>query len=206
MSIINQKIIQFARIWNKKHVRVWAKGNFKAAGECWDLAYQGLKKAGAMTPHDLDLGIYVWSSKIVSLEKAIPGDIIQYKEYKYESKRVNTSGKKEGYTYTETVEIGLPNHTAILKAKKENGQVEVYEQNMGNKKTVHTNTYYLVAGEYESLNKKITVTVLGGKYTIYRPLKKVKKAAIHHSEEGALSFNTWGNGQFEEELPANIFV
>jgi len=45
--------------------------------------------------------------------------------------------------------IGVPDHTAIIKAIKKDGLVEVYEQNMGGNKVTHTNEYYLVPGIYK---------------------------------------------------------
>lgn len=168
MSVTNQNIINYVKSQVGK--RVFAELP-NALGECWDLAFQALKEAKAKTPHDFGAGnMYKWSSKTVTLDQAQPGDIIQYQNLKME---VTTFLADGGFTIN-TFSIGLPRHTAIIKAVGANGKVEVYEQNMDGVKHTACNEYYLVPGTYDSGTTKITVKKKGGSYTVYRPEPKLE--------------------------------
>lgn len=174
MGITNHKVVNYARSQVGKRVFAEAEG---ALGECWDLAFQALKEAGAKTPHDFGrVNTYKWSSRTISLSQAEPGDIIQYKNLKIEVVKVTVrtlpDGSTETLTETSTFEIGLPRHTAIIKAIKPNGVVEVYEQNIGGVKHTAVNEYHLKPGTYEDGATTITVTKKKGSYKIYRPEPK----------------------------------
>lgn len=171
MSILNQKVVDFAR--SKVGQRIFAEAP-NALGECWDLAFQALKESGAKTPHDFG-NVYVWSSNKVSIGQVRAGDIIQYRMLKIEVVSVEAISDSEGtttITKTQTFEIGLPNHTAVVKACNANGVIEVFEQNMNGKKETAINTYYLVPGEYTIGNSKVKVKKKSGTMTIYRPEPK----------------------------------
>ncbi len=164
MSALSHKVVLFAR--QNLGKRVFAEVT-NARGECWDLAFAALASAGAKTPHDYG-SIYKWSSKKVPLSQAKPGDIIQYERYQFVMRKTNANGAWEEMSGT----IGEPRHTAIIKAIKPHGQVEVYEQNSGSLKTTAVNVAYLKAGEFKEGGTTFKVTVKGGAFKIYRPQPK----------------------------------
>src|SRR5260370_41903892 len=93
---LNQKVLQFARSQMGRQV-----GN----GECWTLADQALRVAGAHRPGTAGYGSYVFGKRI-SRQALQPGDVIQF----------------EGVTFTHTDPNGswssnsFPHHTAIVAA------------------------------------------------------------------------------------------
>jgi len=160
MSDLNQKVLRYCRNHlNKKVDR----------GECWDLAFEALKFAGANTPSGQGSSLYRWSAKKIPFSSAKPGDIIQFFEYKIDF--TEDDGGNWEVLPGGNFEYGRPRHTSILKAKKSRGQVEVYEQNMRNIKKVKINTQYLVPGTYTDSSLTVTVKKLGGRVVFYRPLK-----------------------------------
>jgi len=308
-----QGVLNYAQRNKGKRVFADVKG---ARGECWDLAFMALKESGAKTPHDYGRNPYKWSDTKVSLNRAAPGDIIQYKNLRIEIyelkeekaekqkgflekikkakdylekaqkkikevssqiqnikekgeldlkklasditgfektsaakiakmmkevknlkekkdekaalqlmseitkletkhakelankvkklkdfkakdvlkiaekiKKLHEKQSKEAQkakkiakkikeakdkkvikkTLTRWYEIGQPRHTAIIKAIKKDGIIEVYEQNMGGKKETHINEYYLKPGIYKkSADTKIEVVKKRGSFIIYR--------------------------------------
>lgn len=173
MSIISQKIIDYAR--SQVGRRVFASVP-NAKGECWDLAFQAAKDAGAKTPHDLG-NIYKWSSQKVALAQARPGDIIQYFSLKMEVEMVRTqvfdNGDTETRTETSSITLGEPRHTAIIKALKPNGKVEVFEQNIGGRAETQINEYYLQPITFQDSPTRVKVTRKSGRFIIYRPESKL---------------------------------
>ena len=174
MSAVNEKIIEFAKTNLNQKID---------QGECWDLAFRALENAGAKTPTGSGASLYKWSSQKVSMSEAQVGDIIQYKNFKI---KIETEDKAGNITWN-VLTIGMPRHTAILKSKKSNGVVEVYEQNMDNKKSVKINSYHLEKTTYtDSAGTKIKVTIQGGKFIIYRPKENAKKTTSTDSKSSEM--------------------
>ena len=67
---VSQRVVEFGTT----HV-----GKKVGSGECWDLPFEALKAAEAMTPWDLPgKNLYVWGEEIKDLKEAQPGDILQF--------------------------------------------------------------------------------------------------------------------------------
>ncbi len=112
-------------------------------GECWDLAYQALIKAGARWD-----GAYKYG-KLVDPEKEIifPGDIIQFKNVKIKY-------QKDRVIYTEV----MKHHTAIVYKVIRKGVYKIAHQNTSEfKKKVGISDFSL---SY----------IVGGKVKFYRPV------------------------------------
>ena len=158
-------------------------------GECFTLADQALKKAGAKSASDYGAvtanANYRWGNS-VNLLKLIPGDIIQFRNYKVTittitKTRTNTGGGGwTDNTNTQTHSESRPHHTAIVASVGKNGVVSVLEQNIGtgsSKRTTQNNTLYFETykvPESVSTKGKATVTVnrrvkVSGKFWFYRP-------------------------------------
>ena len=88
---VNERILRFAT----DH-----RGQKVGDGECWTLADEALKAAGALHP-DTD----VWGRLSVAGESVLPGDVIQFT-----SVRLSHGGT--------TTNLGNPNHTAIVEQVK----------------------------------------------------------------------------------------
>jgi hypothetical protein len=155
---INEKIAEFA----KKQL-----GQQVGNGECWTLANEAAKAAGAKsspayqdTPNK---GDYVWGSLEYAVEvrdgkatetgsaaKVRPGDVAQLRETKFAGRRPG------GGTYT----MSFSHHTAVVAAVSPDGKVvTVLHQNYAGKKTVTETTL--------NLND-----VQGGWIKFYQPLPK----------------------------------
>ncbi|MEO8630343.1 MAG: CHAP domain-containing protein [Betaproteobacteria bacterium] len=114
---LGNQVLSFAR--DKIGQRV---GN----GECFDLADQALRNAGAksaahfgtVTPN----ANYVWGRR-VSLAETRPGDIIQFRNYRYD-RTIKTS------TTIDTDFQERPHHTAIVETVDGAGAITVLEQNV----------------------------------------------------------------------------
>ncbi len=169
MSTLNETI----RIYVRSQIgrRVFAQVS-NARGECWDLAFEALRLSGAKTTHDTG-NLYRWSNTSVPLDRAMPGDILQYSNLSVEVVSITTTTEEDGSTstetYTETFRIGLPNHTAIVDAVGTNGRFTVIEQNMNGRRDTQRNTYRLKAGTYQEGRTAVTVTIRGGSITTWRP-------------------------------------
>ena len=143
---IGQQVAQFARShMNQKVGR---------RGECFDLADQALRAAGAASAADYGQvtanADYQWGLSVM-LSSVRPGDIVQFRNYRVEID--NEQG--EGFETR-----GNPNHTAIVASVGENGVIEVFEQNVYGVRRVKRNTLYFESGN------GITVS---GRFTFYRP-------------------------------------
>jgi len=113
-------------------------------GECWDLAKYVLDKTECAWD-----GMYKFGEELAPGECVMPGDIIQFKNIKIKYKKGNT-------TYTEL----MTHHTALIyEVKSENEFV-----------LIHQNTGY--TGRKVGISGLKINTIIKGKYTIYRPMKK----------------------------------
>jgi len=117
----------------------WANGQIGrqvGAGECWDLADRALKSAGAKSSADYGLtgpdDDYIWGNP-VQFKDALPGDILQFRDYVMTTKTVIdvTFGDGAGWNDESEVEIERPHHTAILSSNQGKGAITVLEQNHG---------------------------------------------------------------------------
>ena len=124
----NKLILEFATNSINKKV-----GN----GECWTLAANALNTSNAKWD-----GIFEFGKKVnYPTEKALPGDIIQFKNIKI---------KDENETMV------MAQHTGIITKINNDGSVEIANQNVNGKKKVVIS--------HIKLNK-----VVKGKFFIYRP-------------------------------------
>lgn len=158
-------------------------------GECFTLADTALKKAGAKSASNYGTitanANYRWGNA-VNLSKLLPGDIIQFRNYKVTittvtKTRTNTGGG--GSTTETTIQTeteSRAHHTSIVGSVGKNGVVSVLEQNVGtgsSKRTTQKNTLYFETykvPESVTTKGKTTVTVnrsvnVGGKFWFYRP-------------------------------------
>lgn len=78
-------------------------------GECWDLPFEALKYAKALTPRDIRGGTYVWGESVLFLKDAKPGDILQFANVRI--KRTWVTG--DGVKHTEAFNMGQ-RHSAIV--------------------------------------------------------------------------------------------
>ena len=138
-------------------------------GECWDLADAALEAAKAKCSHDFGKvtpnGNYVWGQKI-AIGSARPGDIIQYRNYKWTRRKT-----KRDRSWEET-NAAYSQHTAILAGRKGNSPScwNVYEQNYGNVRSVTQGTVFLVAGQFRTTTQDSIRITTSGQFWIYRPV------------------------------------
>lgn len=93
--------------------RAAAVGN----GECWTLADEALKSAGARPADGYNFG-----RELKPGERPVPGDVMQFTS-------VKLAGRRGGGTYSMT--LGTPNHTAVIREVKGPRSYEVLHQNFG---------------------------------------------------------------------------
>jgi hypothetical protein len=108
------------------------------SGECFDLADQALRSAGARSAADYgavtDDADYQWGNS-VQLANVEPGDVLQFRDYEVTREVVVTTTKtfRDGSTdeteQTTSTVYGRPHHTAILSAKLTGGRLRILEQN-----------------------------------------------------------------------------
>jgi hypothetical protein len=95
-------------------------------GECWTLAFEALKAAGAHLPGRGGYGTYVFG-RAVSQDKIVPGDVLQFMKARYEE---TTPG---GGSYTHV----LPQHTAIVGEVK-GSKITLIHQNYNGRRVTRT--------------------------------------------------------------------
>lgn len=128
---INRKVLDFA---------LGQMGRQVGNGECWTLAAEALKVAGAQRPNG-----YVFGRLLASSETALPGDIIQFTNCRFEERSA-----------WRTRWIVAPHHTAII-FSVDQGQAVVVQQNADNIRRV------------QKTNMNLS-SLVSGSYKIYRPL------------------------------------
>jgi CHAP domain len=116
-SSLGDRVVSFARD---------KIGQGVGSGECFDLADQALRNAGAKSAADFGTvtrnADYMWGSS-VSLAEARPGDVIQFRNYRYDRTVETASG-------TDTDFQERPHHTAIVERVDGAGAITVLEQNV----------------------------------------------------------------------------
>lgn len=153
------RIVAFPR-----HRRGQRVGN----GECFALADQALANAGAKSAADFGAitpeADYVWGTSI-SLADVRPGDIIQFRNYRYD-RDVQTRTSKEITTVEDFQE--RPHHTAIVERVDGGGALTVLEQNSPDGSPVTRNQLFFANRESTSGNRTTKIRVQGT-FWFYRP-------------------------------------
>jgi hypothetical protein len=155
------------------------RGQQDGNGECWTLAENALKKAGAKTSWELaapdqkknfENADYIWG-KPIKLSEVKPGCILQFRNYRVDIKRTTTSAgggsswKTEYFTYN--------HHTAIAISAVTSNTVKVLHQNVPDddkkRKLVVEGTVY--TGSFKDNGKPTSTEIkVSGKLWAYEPL------------------------------------
>jgi hypothetical protein len=114
---LNRKVVQFARARMGQQV-----GN----GECWTLADQALRAAGAHRPGERGYATYVFGRQI-SRPALQPGDIIQFEGVQFKHYGPNGSWSSNAF----------PHHTAVVAAVR-GTRITLLHQNVGGSRRVQT--------------------------------------------------------------------
>ena len=123
-------------------VVTWARGKLDQQvppnGECYDLADAALGEAKAKSARNYGKinrhANYVWG-KLIAPKDALPGDILQLRNYKVvEYTKTLIVTKRPGYgtdteTATSSASSKRPHHTAIVESSDGVGQFTILEQN-----------------------------------------------------------------------------
>jgi hypothetical protein len=100
-------------------------------GECWTLGAEALKAANAKPPD-----MYVFGRELDLKETALPGDVIQF-----------TSVRLEGPNWW--MELGTPNHTAVIQKVESKTVYFILGQNPGPVALKRIDFRYLKSGTYK---------------------------------------------------------
>jgi len=145
------------------------RGQQVGDGECFTLADRALRNAGARSARDFgDVSPnvdYVWGAS-VNLSALRPGDVIQFRNYRFD-REVETHGS-DGSTTTNTDFQERPHHTAIVESVDGNGAVTVLEQNSPEGSPVARNQLFFSNSTRSSGAQSTTITVQGT-FWFYRP-------------------------------------
>ncbi len=135
------------------------------SGECFDLADQALRRAGAKSAADYGRvtpnADYRWG-KPTTLAQLRPGDIIQFRHYRYDRKMTRADGSWRS-AYEER-----PHHTAIVVSVDGDGAVTVLEQNAPPGSSVHRTQLFFADFDKTSGGTRTTIKVTGH-FWFYRP-------------------------------------
>ena len=158
LSLADQ-IVSYARRQRASHV---------GDGECYTLANRALRAAGAKAAADYGVvtpdADYTWGAS-VTLADLQPGDVIQFRNYTYES--VVVTEDEDGRTTEEHAEDRL-HHTAIVDHVDGNGAVTVWEQNSPDGSPV-TRTQLFFTGRTITSGTRTTTITVRGSFWFYRP-------------------------------------
>ena len=113
-------------------------GQQVGSGECFDLADQALRAAGARSAADYGTvtadADYQWGSP-VDLLLVQAGDVLQFRDYAVTitvavtATKTFSDGSTEVSEDTSTESYSRPHHTAIVSARQTGGRLQVLEQN-----------------------------------------------------------------------------
>jgi hypothetical protein len=140
-------------------------------GECFALADQSLKAAGAQSAEDFGTitpdADYAWGTQ-TTVSDVRPGDIIQFRDYRYDRKITVTT---DGNTRWSEDFQERPHHTAVVESVGGDGAITVLEQNAPQGSAVHRTTLFFkdIDSTAGGTTTKITIR---GKFWIYHPQKK----------------------------------
>jgi hypothetical protein len=144
------------------------QGERVGKGQCFDLADTALRGAKAKSAADYGKispnADYTWGTP-VTLAGLQPGDVIQFRNYAYESTVVTKTDKA---TTTDEVAQDRPHHTAIVESVGENGAVTVLEQNAPDGSPV-TRTVLYFKDSTTTSGKRTTTIKVKGKFWFFRP-------------------------------------
>ena len=137
-------------------------------GECFALADSALRSADARSAADYGTitahADYVWG-RAVTLADLQPGDVIQFRNYRYEREIVEET--RDG-TATRQDTQSRPHHTAIVLSVGSNGAVTVWEQNSPRRSPVVRTELFFRTGTSTEGSRTTTITVRGDVW-FYRP-------------------------------------
>lgn len=140
-------------------------GQTVGAGECFDLADQALRNAGAKTAADFGPvtanGNYHWGTQI-NLSDLRPGDIIQFRNYSFVHKTIESDGSWSEQSGDR------PHHTAIVDRVVGHGTVVVLEQNVPEHEPVQRCELYF-SNSNTSSGGTTTINTVHGHFWFYRP-------------------------------------
>jgi len=168
-NTLNQKVVIWAR---------GKRGRKVGRGECWDLADQALRHAGASssttTGEDDD---YIWGN-VVGTKDLLPGDILQLRDWVIVTKTRRRITFLEGGGFLDTFEERAQrgHHTAIVDSVIGDGQVNVLEQHvkpLG--KVVQRHLLYLRSMKRPSRTKSETIADESGRR---RPATVIEEVEI----------------------------
>lgn len=151
---VSQRVVEYAQN------RI---GHKVGTGECWDLAFEALKHAGAKTPWDLNQ-TYVWGTEIARVVDVQPGDILQFEGVKIEWSWVTS---KKNVTTTQTQTYTFAHHTAIVEKVDSGTFVTLLHSNVQSKPGSPHNRN--VSRMQVNLSPE---NIRGGTITVYRPMAK----------------------------------
>ena len=137
-------------------------------GECFALADRALRGAGAKSASDYGRvtpdADYVWG-QAVAVADLRPGDIIQFRNYRYDRTVVVQDGNTRR---TNTDFQTRPHHTAVVDSVDGDGAVTVLEQNVPRRGSVTRNQLFFTDVNTQDGNTTTTITVQGTVW-FYRP-------------------------------------
>lgn len=138
-------------------------------GECFTLADRALRHAGARSAADYGEIVpdadYVWGAAI-NLSELRPGDVIQFRNYRYD--RTVDTENPDGSGSTTTDHQERPHHTAIVERVDGSGAITVLEQNAPEGAPVTRNRLFFTSGTTTSGTQTTTIS-LQGTWWFYRP-------------------------------------
>jgi hypothetical protein len=138
-------------------------------GECFALADRALRHARARSADDygtiLPDADYVWGA-LVSLADVRPGDVVQFRDYRYD-REVETRNA-DGSIVTNTDFQERPHHTAIVERVDGNGAITVLEQNSPSHSPVVRRQLFFSNSTRTGGTRTTSITVQGT-FWFYRP-------------------------------------
>ncbi len=145
------------------------RGQRVGDGECFTLTDRALRAAGARSAADYgsvapDVD-YIWGTS-VDLGALQPGDVIQFRDYRYD-REVETR-RADGSVTTETDFQERPHHTAIVEQVGASGEISVLEQNSPVGSGVTRTQLFFSNGQQRGGGRTTTISV-GGTFWFYRP-------------------------------------
>jgi hypothetical protein len=156
---ISEQVLAFARRHRSEQV---------GDGECFALADQALRTAGGKSAADYgDVSRdadYVWGAA-VSLADAQPGDVIQFRDYRYD-RRIDIE-HSDGSSEWKEDEQKRDHHTAVVERVGANGELTVLEQNAEGRKYVVRTTLFF-SNRHETHGGRTTTIRVSGTFRFYR--------------------------------------